>query len=137
MRLACAWPLLIGLATLAALTAHANPLGASASIKIPRRAVRAPRIMSKYYRAILELLVARGFAAPRAPVRVNKIAKIAIGCLLLIAFIVTIAAILGVGGAGVAISPVGIVWFAVAVIVSVVVLYVINLIVDWLSRAVR
>jgi phytoene synthase len=43
-----------------------------------RRAVRAPRIMSKYYRAILELLVARGFATPRAPVRVNKMAKLAI-----------------------------------------------------------
>jgi hypothetical protein len=40
--------------------------------------VRAPRIMSKYYRAILELLVARGFASPRAPVRVNKMARIAI-----------------------------------------------------------
>ena len=40
-----------------------------------RRVVRAPRIMSKYYRAILDLLVARGFAAPRAPVRVNKMAK--------------------------------------------------------------
>ena len=38
----------------------------------PRRAVRAPRIMSKYYRAILELLVARGFALPRAPVRVEQ-----------------------------------------------------------------
>ena len=37
-----------------------------------RRVVRAPRIMSKYYRAILELLVARGFALPRAPVRLNK-----------------------------------------------------------------
>jgi phytoene synthase len=44
----------------------------------PRRVVRAPRIMSKYYRAILELLVARGFAVPRAPVRLNKIARIAI-----------------------------------------------------------
>jgi presqualene diphosphate synthase len=44
----------------------------------PRRVVRAPRIMSKYYRAILELLVARGFAVPRAPVRVNKIARLAI-----------------------------------------------------------
>jgi squalene synthase HpnD len=44
----------------------------------PRRIVRAPRIMSKYYRAILELLVARGFAAPRAPVRLNKIARLAI-----------------------------------------------------------
>jgi presqualene diphosphate synthase len=43
-----------------------------------RRAVRAPRIMSKYYRAILELLIARGFAAPREPVRVHKWAKIAI-----------------------------------------------------------
>ena len=40
-----------------------------------RRVVRAPRIMSKYYRAILELLIARGFAAPRAPVRVNKSGK--------------------------------------------------------------
>src|SRR6201998_3132710 len=44
----------------------------------PRRVVRAPRIMSKYYRAILELLVARGVAAPRTPVRVNKIARLAI-----------------------------------------------------------
>jgi squalene synthase HpnD len=44
----------------------------------PRRVVRAPRIMSKYYRAILELLVARGFAAPRAPVRVSKITRLAI-----------------------------------------------------------
>lgn len=44
----------------------------------PRRVVRAPRIMSRYYRAILALLVARGFAPPRAPVRVNKMARIAI-----------------------------------------------------------
>jgi len=43
-----------------------------------RRVVRAPRIMSKYYRAILDLLIARGFASPRAPVRVNKMARIAI-----------------------------------------------------------
>ncbi|HKH03284.1 MAG TPA: presqualene diphosphate synthase HpnD, partial [Bradyrhizobium sp.] len=44
----------------------------------PRRVVRAPLIMSKYYRAILELLVARGFAPPRRAVRLNKIARIAI-----------------------------------------------------------
>jgi presqualene diphosphate synthase len=44
----------------------------------PRRLVRAPRIMSKYYRAILQLLIARGFAAPRAPVRVGKLARLAI-----------------------------------------------------------
>jgi len=43
-----------------------------------RRVVRAPRIMSKYYRAILDLLLARGFAVPREPVRVHKWAKIAI-----------------------------------------------------------
>jgi phytoene synthase len=43
-----------------------------------RRVVRAPRIMSRYYRAILELLVARGFAAPRAPVRVSKLTRLAI-----------------------------------------------------------
>jgi presqualene diphosphate synthase len=43
-----------------------------------RSVVRAPRIMSKYYRAILELLVARGFALPRTPVRLSKTARIAI-----------------------------------------------------------
>ena len=43
-----------------------------------RRVVRAPRIMSKYYRAILELLLARGFAAPRTPVRLGKLGRIAI-----------------------------------------------------------
>ncbi|MCA1458712.1 presqualene diphosphate synthase HpnD [Bradyrhizobium sp. BRP22] len=50
-----------------------------------RRAVRAPRIMSKYYRAILDLLIARGFAAPREPVHVSKMQKI--GILLRYAFI--------------------------------------------------
>jgi len=43
-----------------------------------RRLVRAPRIMSKYYGAILQLLIARGFSAPRAPVRLNKLARLAI-----------------------------------------------------------
>jgi phytoene synthase len=43
-----------------------------------RRVVRAPRIMSKYYRAILDLLLARGFAAPREPVRVTNLTKLAI-----------------------------------------------------------
>jgi presqualene diphosphate synthase len=44
----------------------------------PRRVVRAPRIMSKYYGSILQLLIARGFAPPRDPVRVSKITKLAI-----------------------------------------------------------
>ena len=40
MRLACAWPLLIGLGTLAAIAAHPDPLAAGQPIKISRRAVR-------------------------------------------------------------------------------------------------
>lgn len=44
----------------------------------PRRIVKAPRIMSKYYHAILDRLIARGFAAPRAPVRLGKAAKMLI-----------------------------------------------------------
>ena len=44
----------------------------------PRRIARAPGIMSKYYGAILQLLIARGFSAPRAPVRVSKVTRLAI-----------------------------------------------------------
>jgi presqualene diphosphate synthase len=40
--------------------------------KSPRRAVRAPRIMGEAYRAILDKLVARGFAPPRPPVRLPR-----------------------------------------------------------------
>jgi hypothetical protein len=61
-----------------------------------------------------------------------KIAKIAIGALLLIALIVVVAAVFGLAG-GLTVSPLGVVWFAVAVIIAVVVLYVINLIVDWIA----
>jgi phytoene synthase len=43
-----------------------------------RRAVRAPRIMSKYYHTILDKLVARGFAPPRHPVKLSKAAKMSI-----------------------------------------------------------
>lgn len=62
-----------------------------------------------------------------------KIAKIAIGALLLIALVVTVAAVFGLAG-GITVSPLGIVWFAVAVIVAVVVLYIINLVLDWIAR---
>ena len=44
----------------------------------PRPAVRAPRIMSKYYHTILDRLVARGFAPPRQPVKLSKAAKMLI-----------------------------------------------------------
>ena len=40
------------------------------------RAVRAPKIMSKCYRAILQLLIADSL--PRLPVRLNKMARVAI-----------------------------------------------------------
>jgi squalene synthase HpnD len=38
----------------------------------PRRAVRAPRIMGEAYRLILDRLIARGFAPPRAPVHLPR-----------------------------------------------------------------
>ena len=41
--------------------------------RAPRRVVRAPRIMGDAYRAILDKLVARGFAPPRKPVRHSKL----------------------------------------------------------------
>jgi len=62
-----------------------------------------------------------------------KIAKIAIGALLLIALVVTVAAVFGLAG-GVTVSPLGIVYFAIAVIVAVVILYIINLVIDWLAQ---
>jgi farnesyl-diphosphate farnesyltransferase len=40
MRLACAWPLMIGLATIRALAAHPDPLAAAAPVKIGRREVQ-------------------------------------------------------------------------------------------------
>lgn len=43
-----------------------------------RSSVRAPRIMGKYYRAIFNKLLTRGFASPRAPVKVSKAAKMSI-----------------------------------------------------------
>jgi hypothetical protein len=61
-----------------------------------------------------------------------KIAKIAIGAMLLIALIVTVAAVFGLAG-GVSVSPLGVVWFAVAVIVAVVVLYIIDALIDWIA----
>lgn len=61
-----------------------------------------------------------------------KIAKIAIGALLLIALVLTVAAVFGLAG-GISISPLGVVWFAVAVIVAIVVLFILNLAIDWIA----
>jgi hypothetical protein len=62
----------------------------------------------------------------------SKIAKIAIGAMLLIALVVTVAAVFGLAG-GVIVSPLGVVYFAIAVIIAVVVLYLINLVIDWIA----
>jgi presqualene diphosphate synthase len=40
--------------------------------RAPRREVRAPRIMAEAYKRILARLAARGFATPRAPVKLKK-----------------------------------------------------------------
>jgi phytoene synthase len=40
--------------------------------RLPRRDVRAPRIMGLVYRSILDSLVARGWAPPRTPIRVSR-----------------------------------------------------------------
>jgi len=39
----------------------------------PRRTVQAPRVMREAYRAILDALVARGWSAPRRPVRLSRL----------------------------------------------------------------
>jgi hypothetical protein len=62
-----------------------------------------------------------------------KIAKIAVGCLLLVVFIMATAAVLGMGGAASTISPAAIITFAVGVLVLIVVLYIIDLILTWVA----
>lgn len=63
-----------------------------------------------------------------------RIAKIAVGVLLLIAVIVTVASVFG-WATGVTVQPLGIIWFAIAVIIAVVVLYVLNMMVDWIASS--
>jgi phytoene synthase len=41
--------------------------------RCPRPTVRAPRIMGKVYHAILDQLIARGWTAPRSPVRIGRL----------------------------------------------------------------
>ena len=59
----------------AAVAAHAERHFAEAEAimaKSPRRAVRTPRIMAKAYRMIFDQLMARGWQAPRLPVRLRR-----------------------------------------------------------------
>lgn len=62
-----------------------------------------------------------------------KIAKIVIGCLILIAFVLAVAGVLGFGGGGLAATPQSIVIFAVGVLVLIVVLYLVELFLNWLG----
>jgi hypothetical protein len=64
-----------------------------------------------------------------------KIAKIVVGCLILIAFVFAIASVLGLGGVGLAATPMSIVVFAVGVLVLVVVLYLVDIFLNWLGPA--
>jgi farnesyl-diphosphate farnesyltransferase len=71
MRLACAWPLLIGQATLEALAAHPNPLTAVPTVKVPRAAVR-----SILARSALTVWSDRALAAEAAGRRARIAAQI-------------------------------------------------------------
>ena len=62
-----------------------------------------------------------------------KIAKIVIGCLILIAFVLAIASVLGLGGGGLANIAAVIVVFAVGVLVLIVVLYLVELFLGWIA----
>jgi hypothetical protein len=64
-----------------------------------------------------------------------KIAKVAVGCLILIVFIMAVANVLGMGGGGPSVSPWGVIIFAVGVLVLLVVMYIIDLFLNWLAPA--
>ena len=61
-----------------------------------------------------------------------KIAKIIIGCLILIAFVLAVAGVLGFGG-GLTASPESIIVFGVGVLILIVVLYLVDLFLGWLG----
>jgi hypothetical protein len=61
-----------------------------------------------------------------------KIAKIIIGCLILIAFVLAVAGVLGFGG-GLTASPESIIVFGVGVLILIVVLYLVDLFLNWLG----
>jgi phytoene synthase len=59
-------------ATVAAMAADHFEKADALMARSPRAAVRAPRIMAEAYRRILSRLIARGWQAPRAPVKLGK-----------------------------------------------------------------
>jgi squalene synthase HpnD len=65
-------------AALVGLAADEFRMAAAIMARNPRRVVRAPRIMGAAYRFILQRLTARGFAPPRAPIRLPRLRLILI-----------------------------------------------------------
>ena len=59
-------------AGLVALATEAFARAQEIMAKVPRRVVRAPRIMGEAYRLILDRLVARGFSSPRVAVKLPR-----------------------------------------------------------------
>lgn len=65
----------------------------------------------------------------------NKIAKIAVGVVLLVVFLFALKAVFFGGGAGLHIDPHGFLYFCIGVIVILVVLYIIDLVLGWIGGA--
>lgn len=63
----------------------------------------------------------------------TTIAQVVVGIAALIVFILAVAAVLGFGGTKLAISGAALLTFAIAVIVGLLVLYIVNLFLDWLA----
>ena len=63
----------------------------------------------------------------------TTIAQVVVGIAALIVFILAVASVLGFGGTHLAISGSALLTFAIAVIVGLLVLYIVNLFLDWLA----
>lgn len=66
----------------------------------------------------------------------TKLAKVAIGVVILIVLILAVKAVLFGGGPAVALSGHGLIMFAIGAIVVLVVLYLLNLVLDWFGAQV-
>ncbi len=63
----------------------------------------------------------------------NKVARYAVGGVALLAFLVAVKSVLFGGGGGMSVTPGGIIQFAIALLVVMVVLFIIYLVIDVLS----
>ena len=79
------------------------------------------------------IFLALDFIAPDA--RFKMIGRYAVGGVALLVFLVAIKGVLFGGGGAIAITPVGIITFAIGLIVTMVVLYIIYMVIDRLAPA--